>query len=136
MDCYLGLLYVMEDYVVYGYITSMKVRIILTLALTDDIFRDAELIAVRFYVFIVQKIYLYVIFALLPLYLIFQMFRAFHSAYAQSLANPFLKLKASQEIIADHSSLLVHKGQKWRKFERLIDEVSRKAGTIFPETGR
>lgn len=43
MDCYLGLLYAMEDVAVYGYITPLKVKIILALALSDSVVRDAEI---------------------------------------------------------------------------------------------
>lgn len=45
-DCYLGLLYTMEDVAVYGYITPLKVKIILALALTDSVVKDLEIINV------------------------------------------------------------------------------------------
>ena len=64
------------------------------------------------------------------------MFRAFHATYTEALANPFLRLKASHDTTNDHSNLLTLGQSKWRNFERRIDEVSRAAGTIFPETGR
>ena len=32
----------MEDVAVYGYITPLKVKIIMTLALTDSVVRDAD----------------------------------------------------------------------------------------------
>lgn len=41
-ECYLGLLYAMEDVAVYGYMTPLKVKIVLTLALTDSVVRDAD----------------------------------------------------------------------------------------------
>jgi hypothetical protein len=41
-DCYLGLLYALEDVAVYGYITPPKVKIILALGLTDTVIKDAE----------------------------------------------------------------------------------------------
>lgn len=47
-DCYLGLLYTMEDVAVYSYITPLKVKIILALALTDSIVKDLDIIAVRY----------------------------------------------------------------------------------------
>ena len=64
------------------------------------------------------------------------MFRAFHSTYTEALANPFLRLKASHDTPNDHSNLLTLGSHRWKMFERRIDEVSRAAGTIFPETGR
>ena len=41
-DCYLGLLYALEDVAVYGYITPLKLKIILALGLTDTVIKDAE----------------------------------------------------------------------------------------------
>ena len=46
-DCYLNLLYTMEDVAVYGYITPLKVKIIIVLALTDSVVRDADILTVR-----------------------------------------------------------------------------------------
>lgn len=46
-DSYLGFLYAMEEVAVYGYITPLKVKIILALTLTDAIVRDLDVIAVR-----------------------------------------------------------------------------------------
>lgn len=43
IDCYLGLLYSMEDVAVYGYITPLKVKIVIALALTDSVVRDVEI---------------------------------------------------------------------------------------------
>ncbi|KAG8727937.1 hypothetical protein FRC12_022136, partial [Ceratobasidium sp. 428] len=43
-DCYLGLLYTMEDLAVYGYITPTRVKIILALALSDYVVRDTDVI--------------------------------------------------------------------------------------------
>jgi trafficking protein particle complex subunit 2 len=45
-DCYLGLLYAMEDVAVYGYITPLKVKIVLALALSDSVVKDLEIIMV------------------------------------------------------------------------------------------
>lgn len=43
-ECYLGLLYAMDDIAAYGYITPLKVKIVLALPLTDSVVRDAEVI--------------------------------------------------------------------------------------------
>jgi hypothetical protein len=45
-DGYLGLLYAMDDVAAYGYVTPLKVKIVLALALTDAVVRDAEVITV------------------------------------------------------------------------------------------
>ena len=45
-ECYLGLLYV-EDVAVYGYMTPLKVKIIIALELSDAVVRDADVVAVR-----------------------------------------------------------------------------------------
>ncbi|ETW83531.1 hypothetical protein HETIRDRAFT_17090, partial [Heterobasidion irregulare TC 32-1] len=65
VECYLGFLYSMEDVAVYAYITPPKVKIILALALTDAVVRDADIITI---------------------------FKALHLAYYRSAANPFLRL--------------------------------------------
>ncbi|KDQ29000.1 hypothetical protein PLEOSDRAFT_1015429, partial [Pleurotus ostreatus PC15] len=64
-ECYLGLLYTMEDVAVYGYITPLKVKIILALALSDAVVRDLEITTI---------------------------FKALHMAYYSAISNPFLKL--------------------------------------------
>jgi trafficking protein particle complex subunit 2 len=46
-ECYLGLLYALEDVAVYGYITPLKVKIVLALGLTDSVVRDADITMVR-----------------------------------------------------------------------------------------
>ena len=43
----MNLLYTMEDVAVYGYITPLKVKIIIALALTDSVVRDADVLTVR-----------------------------------------------------------------------------------------
>ena len=45
-ECYLGLLFAMEDIAVYGYITPLKVKIVIAFPLTDSVVRDAEITAV------------------------------------------------------------------------------------------
>ena len=43
----MNLLYTMEDVAVYGYLTPLKVKIILALALSDAVVRDADVLTVR-----------------------------------------------------------------------------------------
>lgn len=45
-ECYLGLLYTMEDVAVYGYMTPLKLKIVVALALSDSVVRDADVITV------------------------------------------------------------------------------------------
>jgi hypothetical protein len=45
-ECYLGLLFAMEDVAVYGYVTPLKVKIIVALPLSDAVVKDAEIIMV------------------------------------------------------------------------------------------
>ncbi|KAG6821254.1 hypothetical protein H0H93_002364 [Arthromyces matolae] len=45
-DCYLGLLYAMEDVAVYGYITPLKVKIVIAIALSDSVVKDMEVVMV------------------------------------------------------------------------------------------
>ena len=55
-DCYLGLLYV-EDVAVYGYMTPLKVKIIIALELSDSLVRDADVVTVRCLIVVVHARY-------------------------------------------------------------------------------
>ena len=44
---YLGLLYAMEDVAVYGYITALKMKIVIAIPFSDTVVRDSEVIVVR-----------------------------------------------------------------------------------------
>ncbi|OCH90960.1 Sedlin [Obba rivulosa] len=104
-ECYLSLLYTMEDVAVYGYITPLKVKIIIALALSDAVVRDADVITI---------------------------FRALHTAYRHSVANPFLKLNAPADGVNDHASLLLAGSAQWKGFRRRVDEIGRAVGAIPP----
>ncbi|EJT97487.1 Sedlin [Dacryopinax primogenitus] len=67
-DCYLGLLHTLEDQAVYGYVTPTRIRIVISLALTDTLVRDADVITT---------------------------FKSLHTAYARALANPFLPARGT-----------------------------------------
>jgi hypothetical protein len=45
-DCYLGLLYAMDDVAVFGYVTASKLKIILAFALSDTMMKDADVTTV------------------------------------------------------------------------------------------
>ena len=45
-ESYLGLLFTMEDVAVYGYVTPLKVKIMVALPLSDTIVKDADIIMV------------------------------------------------------------------------------------------
>jgi len=104
-ECYLGLLYAMDDVAVYGYVTPLKVKLVVALALSDSVVRDADVTLI---------------------------FRALHMAYYHSLANPFLKLDAPQDATTDHSALLEQGGRKWKGFRRRVDDIGRAVGAIVP----
>jgi len=109
VDCYLGLLHTLEDQAVYGYVTPTRIRIVISLALTDTLVRDADVITI---------------------------FKSLHTAYARSLANPFLPAKSLSNSLAalqqngnpstplDPSSLLV--GNK--ALRRRLVEIGRALG--------
>ncbi|GAA5996567.1 trafficking protein particle complex subunit 2-like protein [Rhodotorula paludigena] len=61
-ESYLGLLYAMEDYAVYGYQTNTRIKFVLALALADAVIRDVDVKTI---------------------------FRAIHNAYIAHLSNPF-----------------------------------------------
>ncbi|KAG9099030.1 hypothetical protein FRC06_005716 [Ceratobasidium sp. 370] len=99
-DCYLGLLYTMEDLAVYGYITPTRVKIILALALADYVVRDADVIHI---------------------------FKTLHTAYAASLSNPFLRLSAAQ---ADYAAPVLTSQSGKNNLGKRVDEIVRVIGTI------
>ncbi|KAI0796816.1 Sedlin [Abortiporus biennis] len=105
-DCYLGLLYV-EDVAVYGYMTPLKVKIILALELSDALVRDVDIVAI---------------------------FKALHTAYRRSIANPFLKLNSpgSENIVTDHSTIIYAGTPKWKAFRRRVDEIGKAVSTGVP----
>ncbi|KAH9995994.1 Sedlin [Russula vinacea] len=45
-ESYLGFLYALEDVAVYGYVTPLKLKIVLALALTDAVVHDANIISI------------------------------------------------------------------------------------------
>ncbi|TFK28767.1 trafficking protein particle complex 2 [Coprinopsis marcescibilis] len=99
-DCYLGLLYSMEDVAVYGYVTPLKVKIILALALTDAVVKDTEVITI---------------------------FKALHMAYYGAISNPFLALESSTSTI-DQRTYILAGSPKWKGFRRQVDTISRMVG--------
>jgi len=100
-ECYLGLLFAMEDVAVYGYITPLKVKIIVALALSDSVVKDAEIIMI---------------------------FKALHIAYYSAISNPFLKLNAPADVTHDHSLPALVGSSKWKNFRLRVDEISRVVG--------
>ncbi|KAF9462617.1 Sedlin [Collybia nuda] len=98
VECYLGLLYAMEGVAVYGYITPLKVKIIVALALSDSVVRDAE---------------------------ISMIFKAFHMAYYSAISNPFLRLDSYSDTTSDHSPYLLVGNAKWKSFRQKVDEIGR-----------
>ncbi|GAA6064466.1 hypothetical protein JCM10212_001815 [Sporobolomyces blumeae] len=68
-EAYLGLLYAMEDYAVYGYQTNTRIKFVVVLGLADAVIRDVDV-----------KI----------------IFRAIHNAYIAYISNPFTTALDSQ----------------------------------------
>ncbi|KAI0034156.1 Sedlin [Vararia minispora EC-137] len=102
-DGYLGFLYAMEDVAVYGYLTPLKLKIILALTLTDAVIRDADVTMI---------------------------FKALHIAYYRAAANPFLKLDAPLDAADDHAAVLAAGSPRWKVLRARVDEVARVASTL------
>jgi len=122
-ECYLGLLYVMEDVAVYGYITPLKVKIILALALSDSVVKDLEIVTVpsttqphKFLPFLTHTFS--------------QIFKALHMAYYSAISNPFLKLDAPTDNAHSHSTHLLVGFTKWKNFRKRIDDINRVVGNV------
>ncbi|KAG6814200.1 hypothetical protein H0H92_000877 [Tricholoma furcatifolium] len=101
-ECYLGLLYTIEDVAVYGYVTPLKVKIVVAVALSDSVVKDVE---------------------------ISMIFKALHMAYYSAISNPFLKLDAPTDAAQDHSPYLLVGSPKWKTLRDRVDEISRVVGT-------
>ena len=123
-DGYLGLLYVMDDVAAYGYVTPLKVKIVLALALTDAVVRDAEVIMVGSL-------------SLPPLQTTrhdvrlthaLQTFKAMHMALYHAVSNPFLKLDVGSEPANDQLPYLAVGSARWKTFRARVDEISRALG--------
>ncbi|EFI27697.1 trafficking protein particle complex 2 [Coprinopsis cinerea okayama7 len=93
-DCYLGLLYSMEDVAVYGYVTPLKVKIILAIALTDAVVKDSEVISI---------------------------FKALHMAYYNAISNPFVARDRSS---SDQQLHILAGNPKWKNFRKRVDDIS------------
>ncbi|THG97619.1 hypothetical protein EW026_g4414 [Hermanssonia centrifuga] len=92
---------VSKDVAVYGYMTPLKVKIIIALELSDTVVKDADVITI---------------------------FKALHTAYRRSVANPFLRLNVPMDSAIDHTVLVSAGSAQWKGFKRRVDEIGRAAG--------
>ena len=113
----------MEDVAVYGYITPLKVKIILALALSDSVVKDLEIITVpsitRPSKFLPSLMHTFS-----------QIFKAFHMAYYSAISNPFLRLDAPTDSAHGHSTHHLVGFTKWRNFRKRIDDINRVVGNV------
>ncbi|KAJ3894645.1 trafficking protein particle complex 2 [Lentinula edodes] len=98
-ECYLGLLYSMEDVAVYGYITPLKVNA-LTLPYIPSTQSKSSI----------------------------SIFKALHMAYYSAISNPFLVLQDPASAVHDSSRPLLAGSPKWKHLRRRIDEIARIVG--------
>ena len=125
-DCYMNLLYTMEDVAVYGYMTPLKVKIIIALALTDSVVRDADVLTVLLSTHSAA--------IMISSSRLTQIFRALHTAYRQAVANPFLRVNAPIDGYNDHATLLQAGSSKWRAFRKRIDDIGKAVGAVGSTT--
>ncbi|TRM67615.1 Sedlin, N-terminal conserved region-domain-containing protein [Schizophyllum amplum] len=104
-ECYLGLLYTMEDVAVYGYVTPLRVKIVVAFALSDSVVRDIEVNTI---------------------------FKALHMAYYSAISNPFLKLDSATEPLSEKSVFLLAGSPRWKNFRKRVDEVCRAVSNPAP----
>lgn len=102
-ESYLGFLYALEEVAVYGYVTPLKLKIVLALSLSDAVVRDADVISI---------------------------FKALHWAYYRAAANPFLKLDTPLDAPTSIDHALVVGSPQWASFRRRVDEVARASGAL------
>ncbi|KAI9293894.1 Sedlin [Neoconidiobolus thromboides FSU 785] len=77
---YFGLLHIVEEFVVYGYITNSKIKFIAVLELTDDVIKDVEMK---------------------------MLFKQIHAAYIILVCNPFYSFQ--NDISNQNGQLIVTK---------------------------
>jgi len=99
---------------VYGYITPLKVKIVLALALTDSVVKDMDILTVRATSYSSSPMNTGLFYG--------QIFKAMHTAYYNAISNPFLRLENS---IEDASPYPLLGSSKWKLFRRRVDEVAR-----------
>ena len=58
--------------------------------------------------------------------------KAFHTAYRQSIANPFLRLHAPSDIANDHPTLLQAGSSRWKGFRQRVDDIAKATGVVAP----
>ncbi|KAK4703056.1 trafficking protein particle complex subunit 2, partial [Phenoliferia sp. Uapishka_3] len=117
-EAYLGLLYAMEDYAVYGYQTNTRVKFVLVLALADAVVRDIDVRTVRRLLSFLTAPHATSHILLLPC---LQLFRAIHNAYISHISNPF----TSSEI---ENPTLLAPPIRSLKFTRAMDIVAGLSG--------
>jgi len=105
-ECYFGFLYCLEDTAVYGYVTPTRLKIVVALELADAVVRDADIVSIC---------------------------KAVHTAYTETLANPFLRLDVSKDGGSDPSSLLPMTSKHWLGLARRIDDLGRAIGSLKSE---
>ncbi|KAG8788518.1 hypothetical protein FRC19_001908 [Serendipita sp. 401] len=96
-ECFLGLLYVLEDVCVYGYITPTRVKIVLAMDQVDDFLKDSDVIL---------------------------LFKALHTAYHDTLCNPFLHQPLSQGLRTEDIAQMMGRGDKWKGLRRRLDRIA------------
>jgi len=107
MDCYLGLLYVLDEIAVYGYLTPTKLKIVVALTVTDAVVKDSE---------------------------VMMLFRALHTAFYRCVSNPFLRLGLTESATNDTAQLLksTRIDDRTKALQRRVDEIARAVGPALP----
>lgn len=101
----------------YGYITPLKVKIVLALALTDSVVKDMDILTVRAISSSSSLMNIGLFYS--------QIFKAMHTAYYNAISNPFLRLENSIVLSEDASPYPLLGSSKWKLFRRRVDEVAR-----------
>ncbi|ORY89468.1 Sedlin, N-terminal conserved region-domain-containing protein [Leucosporidium creatinivorum] len=86
IDSYLGLLYAMEDYAVYGYQSNTRIKFVLILALADAVVRDIDVKTI---------------------------FRAIHNAYISHISNPSPPLRPTIPPLSLHRYGVASSPRRW-----------------------
>ncbi|KIM33665.1 hypothetical protein M408DRAFT_326323 [Serendipita vermifera MAFF 305830] len=98
-ECFLGMLYVLEDVCVYGYLTPTRVKMVIALDQTDEFLKDTDIVLI---------------------------FKALHAAYHDALCNPFLQQSPllAQDPRTEQVAQLLSRPDKSRSLCRRLDKVA------------
>ncbi|PVG04369.1 Sedlin [Serendipita vermifera] len=96
-ECFVGMLFILEDVCVYGYITPTRVKMVVALDQTDHFIKDEDVILI---------------------------FKALHGAYHAATSNPFLQLSSQlRDPKTEQITQIMGANKKWNSLQTRVDQI-------------